>query len=372
MMIFDVSKEWVILLSPDAVCAKKAAKDLSRNIGLLACYNRDIPLKPPDILDAHASAPSKAVIVLGSENHGPERNGFSWRAEAERVEIYGESDRGLCNGIYSFLSALGICWPATGKEILPTCSDINGLSPGPEHSSEGLSPGQFPLTPEKAHEPSRNDKGDSYTIQIKRFIPADRKAIKNALKNAESFAAWAARMRYDALVFPLAAFASGTTGYRLKQLKQYAGEYDISLEAGGRDLSSLVPRAYYTFHNDFFRMEEGRRKKTHHFCPTHPGTIKIIRTEGEKFFQAAADVKIFHLWPDKGAETTWCSCPTCRAFTPSEQYRIAVNASADVLSAVNPDAIITYYEKPEEGGNIPMRKNLLKMEKLPDEKEFTC
>ena len=88
-------------------------------------------------------------------------------------------------------------------------------------------------------------------------------------------------------------------------------------------------------------------------------------------FRAAEEIKVFHLWPDKGAETTWCSCPSCRAFTPPEQNRIAVNASADVLSTVNPGAIITYYEKPEEGGKIPMRKNLLKMERLPDGKEFS-
>ena len=369
MSVFDASREWVILLSPDAVFAKKAAEDLSRYIGLLACYNgdrppnnRDRPPKQPAILDAHASAPSKAVIVLSSENNAPERNGFSWRAETERVEIFGESDRGLCNGIYSFLAALGISWPAPGQESLPSreTGDIKGLSP------EGLSL-EFPLTITKAHEPSRQKKGDPGVAQLRRFIPDGRKAINSILKNAEAFAAWAARKRYDALVFPLAAFASGTAGHKLKQLEQFAGEYGISLEAGGRDLSSLVPRAYYLFHKDFFRMEEGKRKKEHHFCPTNPGTIRIIKTEGEKFFQAAVEIKVFHLWPDKGAEATWCSCPTCRAFTPSEQNRIAVNASADVLSAVNPGAVITYYEKPEEGGSIPMRKNLLKMERLPDE-----
>jgi hypothetical protein len=159
-------------------------------------------------------------------------------------------------------------------------------------------------------------------------------------------------------------------GRKLRELGKFAGEYGIALEAGGRDLSSLVPRKYFFLHRDFFRMVQGKRVKAFHFCPTSPGTIRLMGKEGKKLFRAAGDVKVFHLWPDKGAETTWCSCPTCRAFTPPEQNRIAVNAAADVLAAVNQGAFITYLEKPGEEGNIRMRKNLYKIERLPDEREF--
>jgi hypothetical protein len=118
-------------------------------------------------------------------------------------------------------------------------------------------------------------------------------------------------------------------------------------------------------------MEEGRRKKKHHFCPTNPDAISVIGREGAKLFRAAGDVKVFHLWPDKGAEALWCSCPACRAFTPQEQSLIAVNAAADVLAAINAKAFITHYEKPGETGKVPPRKNIQAMEKLPDEKDFS-
>ena len=350
MQVFDASKEWVILLPPDALSAKKAASDLARYIGLLAGYNKARAPRAPAIMDAHASSPLSALIVLQSEGQNPERNGYSWRAEAERVEILGESDRGLCNGIYSFLSALGLSWPRSFDS-----------GEDPEKLPAQVSSVLFPLSVNKAHESSKNGR-------FRRFIPPDR--TENLIfKKGPAFAAWAARRRFDAVIFPLAAFASRSTSHKLKQLKQYLGEYGISLEAGGRDLSSLVPRSYFPFHRDFFRMEEGLRKKAHHFCPTNPGAIKVIESEGGRLFRAAGACRVFHLWPDRDAEAVWCACPSCRAFTPAELNRIAVNAAADVLAKLNPEAVITYYEKPDEGGNIPMRKNLVKMERLPDEGE---
>ena len=349
MALFDVSKEWVILLPPDAAQAKKAAADLSRCIGLLAGLGGNRSPKAPAVLDASNSSPSEAVIVLNSEGNGPEQNGFLWRAAPDRVEIFGESGRGLCSGIYSFLAALGINWPAPGKEILP---------PAPAGGS-----GAFPLSAGSAAEASHH-KGKDPAALLRRFVPSDRKAVKYILKNSEAFVEWAARRRYDALILPLAA------GRRLKQLRPYAAEYGIAVEAGGRSLSSLVPRKYFLIHRDFFRMEEGRRKMTHHFCPTNPGVIRLIAREGKKLFQAAAEVQVFHLWPDKGAETIWCSCPSCRAFTPPEQNRIAVNTAADILAELNPAACISFFEKPGEGGNIPLRKNLFRMEEIPEEEDF--
>jgi len=363
MANFDVSKGWVILFPPDIPEAIKAAKDLSRYLGLLA-GSGEVPgdtgghaPKQPALLNASGPAPAETVpvIVLSSEGSGPEQNGFCWRAGPDRVEICGESGRGLCNGIYSFLAALGISWHAPGQEKLPSAAVKDSHS--------------FPLSNDSACEPSGYQGGSPAAAPWRRFIPAGKETLRKILKRGEIFTAWAARHRYDALILPITAFSGGTER-RLEELKKFAGEYDIAIEAGGRDLSALVPRKCFFFHRDFFRMEEGRRVKLHHFCPTNPGTIRLIGAEGKKWFRAAGDIKVFHLWPDKGAETVWCSCPSCRAFTPVEQNRIGVNSAADALAGLNPGAFITYFEKAGETGNIPLRRNLFRLEKLPGEKEF--
>ena len=361
MGFFNASKEWTIIFPSDIVYANKAADDLSRYMGLLASgmdtdgNHADSVSKAP-VVDALSPAPDGAVIILSSGADGCERNGFSWRAGDDRVEISGESGRGLCNGIYSFLAALGISWPVPGQEKLPTLAAANDASGA--RLFPLASPGEF-----------SDSERENPLIHLRRLVPAGKSEIKKLLEKGEVFVEWAARCRYDALVFPLAAYASKSTGRKLEQLRKIVGEYGIALEAGGRDLSSLVPRRYFLLHRDFFRMDEGKRNKDHHFCPTNPDVTRLIAKEGERLFRFVPEAAVIHLWPDKGAETAWCSCPTCRAFSTLEQNRIAINAAADALAALNSGAdrkvFISYFENPGEGGKIKPRKNTFSLNELP-------
>jgi hypothetical protein len=97
-------------------------------------------------------------------------------------------------------------------------------------------------------------------------------------------------------------------------------------------------------------MEEGRAG-AYNFCPTSPESLAGIRAGAERYFSRPGDVRIFHLWPDRGAEDRWCSCPSCRAFSRNEQNRIAVNAAADVLAEHRPDALVSCYETAGDDGD---------------------
>jgi len=368
MANFYASKEWAILVPPDVPEVQKAAGDLSRYIGLLAGSAEGLVKKPPVLMDANGPAPAAqvSVITLNSEGGLPQRNGFSWRTSPDRIEIHGESGRGLCNGIYSFLSSLGINWPALGQETLPSPQVANLRV---YHILTAFREGN---DDDRVFQPSGYNESSPVSISWRRFAIASAKELRAICKQSESFVAWAARRRYDALILPLAAFASRWMARKIGELKAIAAEYGIAIEAGGRELSALVPRRFFMFHRDYFRMEEGRRKKDHHFCASNPSVIEIIAKEGAKLFRAAGEARVFHLWPDKTAKTSpsaWCACPACRAFTAAEQNRISVNAAASALQTVNPEAHITFFEKPGEGNNVPLRPNLFKLEKLPDEKE---
>lgn len=339
MIALDVSKNWIILPPFRIKAARVAGEELSRCIHLLRKAG-DPGFGAPPVMDALGPSPADSVpvVVLHSEEDGKEKNGFVWRAGPDRIEIFGDSSRGLCNGVYDFLKALGFSWPKPGVEETPR--------------ADTAQPWVFPLEKTQGLLPSQ-------------AIPAQRRMfLSGNRKTRESLIPWAARNQIDALVIPrehrrsFFSRKTGNSGVRWELLRSLADQYALSLELGGWDLSLLVPRRYFLFHRDFFRMEGGKRVKDVNFCPTNPETIRLIRAEAGIFFRSYPEIRVFHLWPDRGNEKNWCACPTCRAFTPAEQNRIAVNTAADVLLEINPQAQLSYYEDSDEPGNIAVRSNM--------------
>jgi hypothetical protein len=151
----------------------------------------------------------------------------------------------------------------------------------------------------------------------------------------------------DTLVFSLDDKFFKSKNRNLKYIKLIK-QYNLFIEAGGRDLSFLLPGRMFFFHRELFRMEQGKRKKKYHFCPTNPKTRYIIVKRAKYLFarsmQSVTVPRIFHLLPDEGHENTWCACPACRAFSPDEQYIIAVNSAADALAGLDPDARLSFFD----------------------------
>jgi len=193
--------------------------------------------------------------------------------------------------------------------------------------------------------------------------------IKRKTSNIErpEIVKWAAGNGYDTLVFSLGdKFFNSRSGKYIKLIKKYA----LNIEAGGHDLPLLLPKKLFFFHRDLFRMEHGKRKPSPHFCPTNPQTTSIISENTHTLFthvmKALTVPRIFHLLPEKGIENVWCACPACRAFSPYEQYIIAVNSAADILLEIDPDARLGFYNfgegpealrSPNEG--ISPRSNMI-------------
>jgi hypothetical protein len=337
MIVLDVSKNWAILLPLRLTAARVMGEELVRCIGLLRIAGGCI-LGDPPMIDALGPSPEDTVpvVVLHAEDEGDEENGFFWRAGRDRIEIYGNSCRGLCNGVYDFLKTLGFRWPGPGKETVPR--------------GDPARPWLLPLGEAGVNVPS-----GEFPARRRLVIPENR-------PNREVLIPWAARNQIDGLVIPpeskVPFFSKKIGASRTPSVRALADQYALSLEVGGWVLSLLVPRQYFLFHRELFRMEQGKRVKEFNFCPTNPETIGLLRGEAEKLFRSHPDVRAFHLWPDRGHEKTWCSCPACRAFTPKEQNRIAVNSAADVLLEINPRAKLSYYEDSEEPGAIAVRANM--------------
>jgi hypothetical protein len=360
MRSFDVAKAWEILIPAGMPAAQKAGNDLSRCIALLR-QQAGLAEQPCPVKNSDGSAPDDTVpiIVLNAESGEHERNGFSWRVGKERIELYGESDRGLCNAVFDFLAALGFRWPKPDEEVLPKSS------------------GEYRIAEDYAYQPSGVD-----TIYRRLLFWG-----KDAPETWEKAIVWAARNRIDALVFSLRSQLmwdklveatserflffftkkkqpSPPSPYRDKLLA-LAAEYALSIEMGGWDLSRLLPRTCYKRQRDFFRMDDGKRDRAYNFCPTNVDVLAIIRQEAEKVFRAYPEINVYHFWPDRGYETAWCSCPICRAFKPEEQNRIALAAVADVLRDIKPKARISCFEDSSIKEDIALRPNLFIVGRLP-------
>jgi hypothetical protein len=348
MVFFDVSKDWIILCPFSVPAALRGAEELSHYIDRLRLRaGPGSGTKPPAIQDAAAAAPedSAPLILLNPGEGEPWRNGFTWRLGKDRLEIYGDSDRGLQNGIFDFLDALGIRWPEPGAEELPP-------PPGS---------GEYTLRDSRGRRPSAASPGDISRLAAGKKLKA---------KEREALIRWAARNRIDALVFSLRDRGQKRRSPQ-KGTPDAVEHYALIPEAGGWELSLLVPRRFFFFRRELFRMESGKRIRDFNFCPTNPETIALLKKEAARLFRALPKVRVIHLWPDRGREKTWCACPACRAFSAEDQYRIAINAAADVLAELAPQARISLYEAPdEEAGaeaktSVPLRPNVFRLALLP-------
>jgi hypothetical protein len=272
------------------------------------------------------------------------------------VEIYGNSPLGLRKGLYHFLAALGMDWPAPGREEFP--------HPRPE------APGIYVLGDSQV---CRGDEKEG--AQRQRVLLAGRNLRRKA---GEAVLIRAARCGADSVVFPLGK-------KRPKALLCLAAQYALDIEAGGRELSSLIPRFLFFVKPGLFRMEGGRRKKQGFFCVTNPETIALIRKNALRRFRKAAGegISVFHLWPEGPEALFRCTCPSCRAFSPEEQRRIALSVAAGALAEATaeliPGAVLSWYEPNPgesqggdamqlgEGGNLSIQPNTFRIPRLPED-----
>jgi hypothetical protein len=355
MAIFDVSQKWVILAPFTIPASRQGAEELSYYIDALR-KKAGLEMEKPPIHDADADAPEDSipVILLNPGADSRERNGFTWRTGKKRIEIYGDSDRGLFNGIFDFLGNLGILWPESGKEELP---------------SPVLKNAEYQLKCDNSHNASNPSLSERRRIIINKKLKTNEKI---------AIIRWAARNKIDAVIISLGDKAAQK---KAGKVWQKAEQYALIIEHGGWELSLLVPRRYFFFYRDLFRMAGGKRTAQFNFCPTKPETINLIKKQGEKLFRTISGSRdgsktgVLHLWPDHGHERTWCSCPACRAFTPEEQNRIAVNAAGDALREMETKMQISCYEvsagsdvPPDNSGfksNISLRPNVFALTRLP-------
>lgn len=363
MREFDISKPWTILASSPASSSgrpieTKAAEELSRWLGELR--GRSAPgekSEPLPVVASDGPAPDESVPIIVL-NAGDSSDGFSWRVGESRVEIYGDSPKGLLNGVYDFLGALGFSWSDPAGSRFPETAAISAAvlaAPAAAASPAGNRGTVYKLARSGFYE-----KPDSAARLV---FPAD-----NPNETRIALIERAARNKADAAHFG----SPGTRSLKPFSEEEYAAARaaGIELELDGPTPRELVPALFFPWKPDLFRMESGRRRWDRNFCPTNPRTVRLAAKRAVRFFRKRppADAYTFRTDTGKDGRSAWCSCPTCRAFSPTEQALMAANAVADALAETAPGArLLLNLDAPgNESIAVEPRSNIIVVKELPD------
>jgi hypothetical protein len=169
------------------------------------------------------------------------------------------------------------------------------------------------------------------------------------MQQVEDWIVWAARNRLNAIFLhviegPLALGAAPERQWQAHKeaAVDLARQRGMTIEHGGHGLPDLLPRKLFKQMPDAFRYHHGRRTRDHNFCPSSELALTVVRRNAEAHFRTHPEVDVFHLWPNDIPGGGWCACERCVEYSPSEQSLLAVNAVAEVLETVNPEAQIGF------------------------------
>jgi hypothetical protein len=309
MVILDLSRGWRIVSPSADPVAACAAAELDETLTRIA--GRSFRVAEEDLAD---------VPSLNLSHDDGALDGFAWHATAEQVVLRGDNPRGLLYAVYSFLEALGCRWvaPGAGGERLP--QETRFELPGALVREQAALPGRCLIVGHHAF-----------------------------MRSVEDWIVWAARNRLNTVYLhvteePLALGAApeGQWQAHKGQAVPLARQRGMTIEHGGHGLAALLPRGHFKALPEAFRYHAGRRTPDHNFCPSSEGGMAIVRRNAEAHFRAHPEVDVYHLWPDDIPGGGWCACERCRSYTSSEQALLAINAVAEVLAEIKPDARVAF------------------------------
>lgn len=298
--------DWSLELASDHPVAHFAACELQRML------QRIVGLRLPIV--ARASGPRLALRC------GTDGDGFGRGSDSTGLILHGDGPRGLLYAVYDLLESLGCAWvsPDPAGECLP-------------HYQQVTLPTQT-----VRHHPALT--GRCLVIGHDFF-----------LDTAADWIIWAARNRLNTIFIHTInqRLALGACHlHRWRELRNgllpLLHERGMQLELGGHGMAGLIPRRLFRTTPQMFRHNGQRRVSDHNFCPQHPTTRQLLRTQSATFFRSYPEAQIFHLWPDDLLGDRWCRCPRCSQLTPADQSLLATNELADVLAALNPHAHLGY------------------------------
>ena len=254
-----------------------------------------------------ATVPTLALVPAGSKSDVPKiaardvarlrHDGYVIQVAENAVVLAGRSGKALLNAVYDLAEQFGIRFlvPGDAGEFIPA-----QMQP-------------LPL---------------GTTVRTPRF--AHRGVFWQALASVQDYSVeeWLrfyAKLRFNAV----------THQHSSLELCRTLG---LRLEVGEHGFAKFLPRDRFAKDPDMFRMFQpedfgGKRVPDANLCVGSPKARAVVAESFRKELKANAGVHAIHAWADDLPAGGWCQCPTCRAFTASDQALIGMRLLADTATA---------------------------------------
>jgi len=241
---------------------------------------------------------------LGLALQGIPAQGYRVEAVSAGALIAGGDPNGFLYGVYAFLEALGVRFPAPGGDGLRVLRNAQ---------TKRL---RLPLVGRPRFE-------NRAVMFVGGFAGA----------SAEDCLTFLARCRVNKIVHMNV--QNDTLRFR-----RQANRRGIACEVGAHEIDRLLPREEFARHPEYFRLPPGGltvpRTLDHNACSSGVGTRKLIERNAARFARLHAGAVGFHWWPDDIENGGWCYCPTCKHLSASEQSLQCSNAAARGVQALDP------------------------------------
>jgi Domain of unknown function (DUF4838) len=284
----DLSPGWRLRADSSEPEARLAAQELSTALGTPGADGVEIAL-------SHSGGPG---------------DGFSRRTAPGRIELEGESARGLLFGTYATLEELGAAWSWPGEDR----GAATGARLDEQTESAPALPGRCLVLGERA-----------------------------LVEDAESWIAWAARNRLNSVFVhaslsprPLGAAPEDAWRQRRERAVAMARRRGMAIEHGGHLLPELLPREEVRALAVGGGLSDGGRRTVREHVLDHP------------------EADVLHLW---GADLP----PGARGRDASEAALRTANALAEVAGEARPGALVAflaYHDTEEVPRGVQPRDNV--------------
>ena len=277
MVELDVAEGWRISSAPEAAVA---ATELEDGLAAIAGGSR-----------------RGGRVVFELVESGATGEGFRWEATPAAVRLEGTGPRGLLNGVFGLLAALGVRWPWPGSAVrigAPVLAVPETLE------EEPVLPGRCLVLGERA-----------------------------LLEAAEDWIVWAARNRLNTVFVhvstrraPFGAAPEAVWQQRRRRLVALARERGMTIEHGGHLLPELLPA-------------EALVRAAHEVqAGTPAGGVQALHAAVSAHARAHPEADVLHLW---GADS---AAGADTATARSEEALRLTNAAAAAVESVRPSATL--------------------------------